>query len=227
MKRIDHLMGRIFLVLFLLITAGRLNAQHPNLRLGAHFDPIITWFSPRSSMIERDGARPGYNGGLTVESYFGPNYAFVTGLSISLLGGNLLYKQPVTLTPSGADPVQLPAGTTVAYNLNYLTFPMGIKLKSNQIGYFSYFAQLGFMPQVSIGSKASSTGNLLEKDNISHEISAFNISYYFGGGLEYNIGGQTAVTAGIFFNNGFADVLSSSQYKAALNYLTIRLGMMF
>jgi hypothetical protein len=219
-------MVKKLIFLLFIVNLSVVNAQ-VRIRLGAHFDPVVSWFSTKSSDIDKDGARPGYNGGLIVEGYFSPNYAFVTGLSLTQLGGNLLYHAPVTITTGKGDDVILPAETTVAYNIKYLTFPAALKLRSNQIGYFNYFAQLGLLPQVNIGSRATATGSLLIKDNVSKEINLFNLSFYFGGGIEYNIGGQTFLLAGLFFNNGFFDVLSSSRQKSSLNFLTIQLGMMF
>jgi hypothetical protein len=104
---------------------------------------------------------------------------------------------------------------------------MALKLKSNEIGYLTYFAELGFSPEVNIGSRATSTGGALNKDNVSKEINAFNVSFFFGGGIEKNIGGQTSLMGGIFFNNGFGDVLSADAHKAALNFVNIRFGIMF
>lgn len=196
-------------------------------RLGANLDPVISWFSPVTSGIDRDGSKPGFNAGLIVEYYFSKNYAFVSGLSLTSLAGNLFYKEAVSITTGAGEHVLLPAGSTVAFNLSYLTLPAGLKLKTNEIGYFTYFAQVGFSPQINIGSRATATGSLLKKDNISKEINLFNLSYFFGGGLEYDMGGQTSLLAGLFFNNGFVDILSNNRYKTAFNYLTIRLGIMF
>jgi hypothetical protein len=214
------------IIFFVLVSGSALFAQS-SVRLGAHIDPVFSWFSTKTGQIQKDGARLGYNGGLIVEYYFAPNYALVTGLNLTQLGGNLMYEQPVSLTTGEKDHVPLPAGTTVAFNVNYLTIPAALKLKSNQIGYFTYFAELGFTPQINIGSRASTDGNELHKDNVSKEINAFNMSFFFGGGVEYNIGGQTSLVGGIFFNNGFADILSSSDYKAQVNFLNIRFGVMF
>jgi hypothetical protein len=216
---------KLFILLFLGCSSA-LFAQS-KVRLGAHIDPVFSWFSPKTSHIEKDGARLGYNGGLIVEYYFAPNYALVTGLNLTQLGGNLLYNEEVDITTGEGDHVILPPQTSVAFNVNYITIPMALKLKSNEIGYLTYFAELGFSPQVNIGSRASSTGGALEKDNVSKEINAFNVSFYFGGGIEKNIGGQTSLMGGIFFNNGFGDILSADAHKAALNFVNIRLGIMF
>jgi hypothetical protein len=215
------------LILFLIMAYGSAVYAQSSVRLGAHIDPVFSWFSTKTSQIVKDGARPGYNGGLIVEYYFAPNYAFVTGLNLTQLGGNLLYKDSVLITTGERDNVWLPQKTTVAYNMKYITIPIALKLKSNEIGYFTYFAELGFSPQINIGSRASSEGNALHKDNVAKEINAINLSFFFGGGIEYNIGGQTSLVGGIFFNNGFTDVLSAHDYKAQVNFVNIRLGVMF
>ena len=214
------------LVYLLLLNFSGLFGQS-TLRLGISVDPIGSWFSTKSGGIEKDGARPGINGGLVVEKYFRPNYGFVTGLSITSLGGNLLYNDSVTIHTGDHDIVKLKPGSSIAYGISYLNIPVAIKLKSNEIGYFTYFAQIGFLQQINIGSKARSTGSQLNKDNVPKEINLINLSYFFGGGIEYNIGGHTSLMAGLFFNNGFVDVLSNKHHKADLNFLTLRIGMLF
>lgn len=222
----NHIIVKKLIILLVLGYSSVLFAQS-SVRLGAHIDPVFSWFSTKTSQIEKDGARLGYNGGLIVEYYFAPNYALVTGLNLTMLGGNLLYKEEVDISTGEGDHILLPPETTVAFNVNYITIPMALKLKSNEIGYFTYFAELGLSPAVNIGSRASSTGSALQKDNVSKEINAFNVSFFFGGGLEYNIGGQTSLVGGIFFNNGFTDILSADRHKAGLNFVNIRFGVMF
>jgi hypothetical protein len=212
--------------LFLLIKIGQVYAQS-DIRLGVHIDPIVTWFGTKSTKIDKDGSRLGVSGGLIFESYFRPNYAFVTGISITSLGGNLLYNDSVNILTGEGTRVMLDAGTSVAYVLNYLTIPVALKMKSNQIGYFKYFAQLGLMPQFNIGTKATSTDGGLEKVNVPKEINLVNLSYFFGGGVEYNIGGNTELVAGLFYNNSFTDFLSNNTHQAIINFLTLRLGVIF
>ena len=215
------------LFLFIFLGYGSAVFAQSQVRLGAHIDPVFSWFSTKTSDIEKRGAKLGYTGGLIVEYYFAPNYAFVSGLNLTQLGGNLKYQKGTTITTGESDEVGLLPGTTVAFNMKYITLPIALKLKSNEIGYFTYFAELGFTPQVNIGSRASSEGNALNKDNVSKEINALNTAFFFGGGLEYNIGGQTSLVGGIFFNNGFIDILSANEDKAQVNYVNVRFGVMF
>jgi len=214
------------LLLLILFNASLVFAQS-SLRLGVNLDPMASWLSAKTNRIDKDGTRPGISGGLMVEYYFHPNYGLVTGLNLGVQGGSLLYEDPVSISTGDNSSVALEAGSTVVYSLSYISIPVGLKLKTNEIGYFTYFAQLGFNQQINIGSRASSTGNGLNKDNVPKETNLLNMSYFFGGGAEYNVGGQTSLLAGIFFNNGFVDVLSNNDHKAVLNYLTIRVGVLF
>lgn len=214
----------LFLTMFWLVFP--LSGQ-TGFRLGVSVDPLITWFSPKSTQVDRDGARPGINGGLITEVYFAPNYGFVSGLSLMTIGGNLTYNQEETVRiGEGVDRV-LPSGTTLAYRLTYLSIPVGIKMKTTEIGYFTYYAQLGFTPQLNIGSRATSDDDQFRRETISDEVNLFHLSYFFGGGLEYSLGGQTSLLAGVYFNNGFIDVLSNNDHKSTVNFFTFRIGMLF
>jgi len=215
-----------FLALLLLVNAPVVFAQ-PDIRWVADLDPIVTWFSPKTANLEKDGGRLGFNGGMSVEVYFKPNYAFLAGLSLTSLGGNLVYREEASVRVGDNKNVVLPRGTSVAYNISYLSFPAALKLRSNEIGEYTYYAQLGIIPQLNIGSRATSSGGLLKRDNLSKEISLFNLSVLFGGGIEYSLGGQTSLVTGIFFHNGFMDIFSSSKHNAGLNYFTFRVGMIF
>jgi len=217
---------RAILILLVLINVSILSGQQ-GLRLGVNLDLMASWLSPKTNLIDKDGTRPGIKGGLIVEYYFHPNYGIITGLNIGAQGGSVLYEEPVNIKTGEDMSVLIEEGSTVVYSLSYITLPIGLKLKTNEIGYFTYFAELGFNQQVNIGSRASSTGNGLNKDNVPKETNLLNMSYFFGGGLEYNVGGQTSLLAGVFFNNGFVDILSNNDHKAVLNYLTFRVGVLF
>ncbi len=217
MKKV--IIGSIFFLSFLSI-------RSQDLRFGVFVEPQLSWLSPDAKNIDRDGFRIGINGGLIMNKYFAKNYAFTSGISISNIGGNLLFKDSITIKTAEAEQILSPH-TTVDYRLQYVSVPIGLKFKTSQIGYFTFFAQLGFTPQINIKARADATGNQLDKENISDEMNLLNLSYFFGGGLEYSLGGNTELTGGIIFNNGFIDVLKSENSKETLSFLSLRLGIMF
>jgi hypothetical protein len=63
--------------------------------------------------------------------------------------------------------------------------------------------------------------------DISDNINTFNMGMVIGGGLEYNLSGNTSLLAGVTFSNGLLDVLDDSALKARSNFLGLTLGILF
>ena len=59
------------------------------------------------------------------------------------------------------------------------------------------------------------------------EIELFMLSYFIGGGLEYSLGGNTALVGGIYFTSGILDVTSNSNNIAQISSLALRIGVKF
>jgi hypothetical protein len=194
-------------------------------RLGVCLNPHFAWFYENSDKMMSNGTRIGIEGGLVIENYFAKNYAFSTGIRLGAFGGKIEYSDSISFETNDKDKYVL-AGEEVKYKLQYISIPIALKLKTNQIGYFSYFAQLGFTGQVNIGAKADGQ-TVLDNDGANPEVGLFNVSYHFGGGVEYGIGGNTAIVAGIIYNNGFLDILSKQDDRESLSYLSINLGVNF
>jgi hypothetical protein len=203
-----------------------IGGQGQDLRFGVFVEPQLSWLTPDAKNIDRDGFRIGINGGMIMDKYFAKNYAFTTGISISNIGGNLFYEDSLAIKTAEEEQVMSPR-TTVDYKLQYVSVPLGLKFRTNQIGYFTFFAQLGFTPQINIKARADASRDQLDRENISDEINLFNLSYFFGGGIEYSLGGNTELTGGIIFNNGFIDVLKSKNSRDTLSFLSLRFGIMF
>lgn len=211
----------VILFIFLVNTYGE-----EGVKFGVYVEPQMSWLVPDIKTIDKDGARFNVKGGLIVDFFFAENYAFSTGISISNTGGNLLYNDSLTLKVHESEQDFAPE-TSINYKLQYLTIPVGLKFKTKQLGYFTLYANLGLLPEINIKARADASGNLLEDDNISDELNLFNMSYYFGGGIEYSLGGNTALFTGINYHNGFIDVLKSKNAKEVQNVLSLSLGIMF
>lgn len=209
-----------------MIVALPLHAFAQNMKFGIYADPQIAWFNPESRSVKSDGVKFGLRGGLIVERYFQDNYAINTGIGIGYQGGKLLFEEASTIHVYN-EIDSLPAGTMVDYHLNYITVPIGLKLKTNQIGYFSYYALVGFTNQFNIKAKATSSDGSLNKDIIDDEINLYNLAYHFGIGLEYGISEHTALIFGITYHNGFLDITKSDNASVYSRVVSIRIGVMF
>lgn len=194
-------------------------------RLGVCLNPHFAWFSENSDLMESNGTRIGIEGGLVIEHFFAKNYAFATGIHLGSFGGTMIYSDSIVFRTNDNEKT-VPPQLEVAYKLQYISVPIDLKLKTNQIGYMSYFARLGLNAQVNIGAKADAPP-VLDNDAAGKEVGLFGLGYHFGGGLEYGVGGNTSVILGIDYNNGFLDILTKQKARQSLSYLTINAGVMF
>ena len=230
--------------LFLLMIAPvALNGQRysrpgpPNpqiIRLGIHADPIISWFGTDIDAVKNQGARPGFNFGLTVNKYFGPNYSFSTGINIISAGGRLVSDSTTIFHLSKAKTLILATvlpGEAIVYKIQYVSVPLGLKLQTNQIGYLTFFTDLGVDPKIVIGGKADIPSNYIDGSRAMQEIRFFNLSYHIMAGIEYGIGGNTAAVLGLGFDNNFLDITkdldNQPQDKVSHKLLSFRFGINF
>jgi len=196
------------------------------IRFSVFANPCINWLQSDIKSVVSGSPVFGFDAGLTVDKYFADNYAFSSGASISSLGGNLKYSNGATFKTKGSGSVTVNNDANVRYKLQYISVPLALKLKTKQIGYFTYFANLGFTLQMNIKATGTSSDGTLN-DNISDEISFLNLGYHFGAGTEYSIGGNTAVIFGVTYTNGFIDVTQNASDKITTSSFAIRLGLMF
>ena len=189
-------------------------------------DPQITWMTTDVKNVTSEGKQFGFNFGLVFDRFFADNYAFSSGVFLWTTGGGLSYGDSTTISFRSGDEI-VPPDSPVTYRLQYLTVPLALKLNTNQIGYFSFFAHLGINNHINIKKSADVPDLNIERVGIPDEINAFNMSYFIGGGMEYSLGGSTAILAGVYYTKGFLDVTVSDDYKATLGGVSLRVGVRF
>ena len=217
---------RISLYFALIFISFQAFSQEPGFRFGITVDPVVSWLHPDVSSVDSKGNRLGFNIGLIVDKFFAKNYALSTGLSIHNGGGSLLFKDPTSIR-TNRETVPLAPNTKVTYKLQYLHIPIGLKLCTNEIGYTTFYGQLGLNTMINIKATGTASNNVFENENISKEINLINLGYHIGGGVEYSIGGNTRLTAGLMYLNGFTDVTNRGADKVVLQNLLIKLGVIF
>jgi len=199
-----------------------------DIRFTVFVDPEFAWMKSDLNSVDSDGSKLGVNIGLNVDKFFAQNYAIMTGISIDNTGGNLKYDNAKTIE-TGNGNEELPAGSTINYKLQYINIPLGLKLKTNEIGYWTFFTHLGLNGGINIKAVAEVDDYELENENISKSIRTFDLGYFIGAGAEYSIGGNAAVVVGLTYKNGFIDITNDSDAisKVTLSNLAIRIGILF
>jgi hypothetical protein len=222
----------VFFLLFTVIHQGLIHAQQ-QIGFGIHADPVISWFSTDTKEIRNDGARPGFNFGLTYNRYFSPNYSFSTGISLLTAGGRLVSQDTTELeftNPKYKTVTVLP-NESIVYKIQYVAIPLGLKLQTNQIGYLTFFSDIGIDPKVVVGGKANIPSLKISGERAASQLRMFNLSYHITAGIEYSMGGTTALVLGLNFDNNFLDITKDKGDKpvdkVSQRILSFRIGVNF
>lgn len=218
-----------FMFLILISGSATLNAQQ-KISFGIHADPSVNWFSSDISQMKNDGARAGFNFGLTYNKYFTPNYSLSTGITLTRTGGRLVSSDTTSIEFTRFRSKVLP-GNPMVYKIQYLVIPIGLKLQTNQIGYLTFFSDLGLDPKIAVSRKVDIPSLNISGENAKNAINLFNLSYHITAGIEYSLGGTTALVFGLNFDNNFLDATkdSGNKYndKISQKSLSFRFGVNF
>jgi hypothetical protein len=117
-------------------------------------------------------------------------------------------------------PKPLPDGVKIRYNLQYLEFPVGFKIRSNGAGATKYFLEA---PVLTFSFLTSGRGNIKTNDfevqgeKINKDLSIANIFWGLGAGMEYEISQNNSVVGGIYFQKGLFDFTRDHGNRAIVN----------
>lgn len=226
-------MKKITLISFSFLFSMAMMAQS-KFQLGFKASPNINWLKPDANGIDRDGVNFGFNFGVLADFNISERYSFSTGVESVTVGGNKIVNNGLLEYKD-------------EFSAKYIEVPISLKLKTNQIGYITYFGQFGLTGGVNYDAsgETSSGGITQEKSNRQDDIALFRGAIMFGAGMEYNISGSTAIMLGLTFNNGITNMFSKDardnyeeankvagnanpdDLKAITNYLALNIGLIF
>ena len=176
--------------------------------LGLTFSPNVSWLRYGGNNKVDKKLEFGYSYGLQADFALAENYAFGTGFLINNL------KSSAQLAPDA------PINT---YKIQYLEIPFGLKLKSTQRYYRSYFGQFGFTGGVKMSSERA-IGNE-ESLDLGSDAKAFRLGLQIGGGVEWQLDHNLKMMTGLSFNNGLNEVFKEGGAKNS--YLAFNFGIFF
>jgi len=218
-------MRRILLTTLILGAILSIQAQS-RVKFNVQVDPQFAWFNSDDDAVKPNGSIFHMQVGLQMDYFFAENYAFALGVGINNLGGNLLYSDSTEFSSKG-EALLVEPGQSVKMNLQYIDIPIGLKLKTEELGYATFFLQLGFNPMININAKASTDDGAMDKEDIRENIHLFNLGYHAGIGVEYKLGGSTALVGGLRWSAGLTDVSDNDRANVKTNVLTIHIGVLF
>ncbi len=206
-------MKRIFIVVIASMLAMSLSAQiGGGLQLGTGY----SWLSVNSKQAESVSGKGAFIFGAFVDYGITDNFAFSFGANLLMDGGTVKYDNPTHFNWDDEDYL-VTSKSDISYKLQHIELPFSIKGMTQEIGYMTYFARIGGVISFShriradIDGVATNTSNLVVSDdteslNIRKSVNPFNVGWLVGGGVEYSLGGSTAMTAELVFSQKFLGI---------------------
>ena len=215
-------------LLLLFFTAGAFaqdsSSPYYGFRLGLTAHPTIGWVKP--DIGKSNGVSLGFSYGLIGDFNFTQNYSFATGLTVTTINGK---STEIVSLNEGTGPASQ-AELSLKYKLQYIEVPLTLKLKTVKINEVRYYGQFGLSNGFMIGAKQDTemNGAAPSKDvNIKDDIKFYRAGLIIGAGAEFEVSGNTSITTGLTFNNGFTDLTSSKASTVKNHYLGINIGVFF
>lgn len=208
------------ILLSAIMIMGCISGYAQEFRLGLKAHPTFGYLTSDDAGFESDGVKIGFSYGLLIDYGFADNYAFATELSITGCGGSYKFKFGDTTYAS-------------SLFLQYVEIPLTLKLRTNAMGDVKYYGQFGLAAGVNVKAKntltksTNGTAHSTGQENVIDDINLLRLALVIGAGAEYTISGNTALTGGITFNNGFTDIASDNNSKITNSYFALNLGVLF
>jgi hypothetical protein len=227
-------MKKSTLVVVMCVWAFLTQAQDQEWKIAFHVDPNVSWFKPDHKDIEQKGNKLRFGFGISIDKMFTDNYAIGTGLNLVTTGGELTYLRDEYVDILGKE-TRFVSEVTRNYTTKYVEIPLTLKLRTNEIGYITYWGQMGLGLGFNYRAKADDSVKYVKQyvaddpdtpgeneeswvdadlvalelndEDISDDIVIFRTSLIAGAGIEYSISGSTSIVAGVIYNNGFGDVI--------------------
>jgi hypothetical protein len=238
MKKINILI--LFSFLTTLSIAQATKTPTNKYRLGFKVSPNVSWLASDNSNMTVGDKSLQFGYGLNFDIFFAENYAIGTGFNINNTGSTFSYFKKF----ENGDDIEINTGAAIngmtqigevnrALTLKYIQIPFTFKMKTNEIGYITYWGQFGLGLNMNMkalsndeidfltyqsydGSGSLSTWETssrlsenLTKVDIKDDVNIFAANLIFAAGIEYNLSGNTSLLGGLTFQNGFTDVLRS------------------
>jgi hypothetical protein len=223
------------LVLIVILGSSYAYSQQKPVVFGFKAGATMGWMNPDTKGYSSTGIKPGFTWGFIADFFLMENYGIATGFDVVFLNAGLEMPHRVII-----DSVAYDGNLDRKYMLKYIQIPVTLKMRTNEMGKFRIFGQIGLGTNFLINAKADDTFTSGEQsvhtegNDIYNDISFMRESLILGAGVDFSLGGSTSLFAAFVFNNGFIDVLKGKNTidptlnnKANANYLSFEVGIVF
>lgn len=219
----------IAILAIVFLWGAQARAQEYPWRFSLHIDPGFNWFYVDNPRYANSGADFGFCAGTEAEWALVERVSLLFGLSYDLRFADVKYKENgfVLKMKYEEEPIPVPAGVIVETQAQYLKLPVGIKMRAVQIGYFTITAATGISGQFLLTQRAAAPSIKVEKAKTTGMFNWAFLGYFIRAGVEYSLGGRSAVEAGLGYYGTFTSVYEPGVGGLGYHNIAFRIGFVF
>jgi len=238
-------MKKLIITVVIIWMAIQAQAQ---VKIGLRGAPQITWSKHDNKTTATNGTRINMAYGMVIDYYFTENYAIGTEFTIQRMSTNLNLSSTKfdSLVHTGGNKKYASTDAlTYDYRMSFIQIPIILKMRTKEIGNVRYYAEFGLNNGFMTRAKANVSMGAFELDNVNVNkpddedkfsvtpndyddgIAIYRAGLIIGGGLQYNLFGNSLLVAGLRYDNGFTQFTQDDKWSATLNYIGLNIGVLF
>lgn len=233
---------------------GKTNAQvtdESKYEFGLRIAPQISWSTPDSKSITDGGVSLDWNYGFHVAKKFTSRYAIAFEVNVLNMTSKIKVTDAITVfsakIPSGS---AITSDMTLNYNLRYLQIPILFKMTTDPFkDKWRVYGEFGVGLSMLLRSKAEVNSSVLKlsevdvdnpddgdkfyinkstaNDDYSVKVNFLRPSFIIGGGVIYDLFGNTKAVVGLRYDGGLADYMDANKWSANNSFTALNIGMIF
>ncbi len=200
--------------------------QNRKLKFGIAAGPSINWLTTKTEGLESENTSISFNYGLYADFRLNGNENYFVSSGIQIQNFNFTLKYPGAVLNSAGMVTESQVENNLT--LNYLEFPIGLKLRSDEIGYSHIAGWFGFGTGFRINSAQNTSTNFIDIVGVSisetetlNEATNFTkaakLSLKIGGEWERKITSETFFVIGVTYENGLTNLLKGDSFEVDTN----------
>lgn len=192
------------------------SAQNQGFAFGIKLGPNFGWTG--STTAQSQGSRTGFDVGVVGEYYFADNYALVSGVNVSFLGGHYLFDNAHMVTDSLHPDGSLEMyGVDRVFKSTIYEIPLMLKMVTNELGNIPLRAFIEVGGGIGLAAKKVSVKDAIPSEGITtpdkwsitnKEFSNLRASLKIGAGAQYALDESTRLFAGVYFSHDFINMIN-------------------
>ena len=207
--------GISILLVAVLFAVQGFSQDFKKFKFGFKVDPNISWMSPKSTDIISEGVLVRGAFGLVADVMFSERYAFGTGVSILGSGGQLsFFDYEDRIGDAGESNFIVKRNRK--YKLKYVEIPLTLKLRTDEIGYITYWGQFGL--GLGFATKATADDNIKFFSELVEDADEMGFSWIDSGSAISTLAKEDEEEMGVDISGEMSPIRASLIVGAGIDY---------